>query len=83
MLNLISQAMDMKKEILLTYIMLAARVTTQYCSMIVAGMLVVCTFTRISFHCTVLPLSEPRSGPKMCSVVSISHLVMRQLGKRL
>ena len=82
-LNLMSRAMEIKKGILLTYIMSAARVTHQYHAMIVAGILEVCTFTGQGLHQTVFPLGELRSGPKMSSAASMSCLVMGQLGMRL
>ena len=82
-LNLMSRAMEMKKGILLTYITSAARVTHWYHTMIVAGMLEVCTFTGHGFHWTVFPLRESRSGPIMCSAARMSCWVMGQLGMRL
>ena len=82
-LNLMSQAMEIKKGILLTYITSVARVTHQYCAMMVTGILEVCTFTRHGLCQTVFPLREPRSGPKMCSAARMSCLVMGQLGMRL
>ena len=73
-----SWAMEMKKGILLTYIMSAARVTHWYRAMMVAGILEVCTFTGCGLHQTVFPLREPRLGPKMCSAARMSCLVMGQ-----
>ena len=81
--NRIFLEIDMKKGILFTYIISAPSTTSLYRLISVMGIFVALACTCSPVLRTVLPLSEPMSGPKMCSAAMISSRVMGQFGSSL
>ena len=81
--NLMFREIDTRKGIRLTNIRSTLIMTLRYFSTIGSGTRTYSSSVRGPCRRTVFPFKLPTSGPKICSAVKMSCLVIGQFGKRL